>query len=122
MKYVKQIFALKLIFCACANLVAAERPQYQVYRFDFTGQELSVVHAFIEALKCRSEINEGSMPPCFACNTGGASLKCGRCHAAVYCGEDCQMGHWSAHSSICSGSGLTPRQKAFLRAMGAIIP
>jgi hypothetical protein len=38
---------------------------------------------------------------CASCGTGGATLRCSRCHAAWYCNRECQTAHWPAHKSLC---------------------
>mmetsp|Transcript_143965 Transcript_143965/g.460791 ORF Transcript_143965/g.460791 Transcript_143965/m.460791 type:complete len:198 (+) Transcript_143965:67-660(+) len=42
------------------------------------------------------------MESCSSCAKPGASLRCGRCRAAVYCGQQCQAADWkSGHRFTC---------------------
>lgn len=48
-----------------------------------------------------------NLPPvdgCIVCGKQGTLFRCGKCRSdrVMYCGRDCQKGHWGVHKVYCS--------------------
>eukprot|EP00753_Platysulcus_tardus_P020726 PLAT8366.1.p1 GENE.PLAT8366.1~~PLAT8366.1.p1 ORF type:complete len:169 (+),score=22.67 PLAT8366.1:31-537(+) len=49
---------------------------------------------------------------CYSCGSRGPGLlKCGRCHAAYFCGVECQREAWGRHQSECNSSPHAVRER-----------
>lgn len=64
-------------------------------------RKLQVTHKLRRVFPPQASSGMSQTSPCDFCHTGGASLFCGGCRHAQYCGAACQRNAWPAHKQLC---------------------